>query len=329
MCRLRCRVRTPEATKTLRCATVPEFPEQGGSGRPGREVYAGFRFPGNPPAPYPRRESVDAWGWVWEFAEFQFLTAEEVAWRSGERVFAAGLAHSLVALVTHGSGGWQVGDRTQLIQEGEVVWVPEGSPHGVRVGARGCRAIAVRFTARVAGAHCLLSLLGFPTAIRDPTGSERGFHELVRLQHHQPGGWRQRASALVAELVLRTVHEHPDKLDPAASVRRLRALRWLCPVLHLADRSGPGIAVAAMAKALACSPTHLRRVFRECLGTSPHAWLAERRLKKAADLLVSTDQSVEQVARGIGYESLSHFHRAFKRRFGCTPAEYRVRTRVP
>lgn len=306
-----------------------EFPQERGSGRPEREVYAGFRFPGNPPAPYPRRESVDAWGWVWEFAEFGFLAAEQVAWRSGEQVFAAGLPHSLVALVTHGSGGWQIGERAQLIREGEVVWVPEGSPHGMRPGVRGCQAITVRFTARVAGAHCLLTLLGFPTAVRDSPGPEQIFHELVRLHHFRPGGWEQRARALVAELVLRTVHEYPDQLDPAASVRKLRALRWLCPVLHLADRSGPRIAVAAMAKALAWSPTHLRRVFREYLGTSPHAWLAERRLKKAADLLVTTDQSVEQVARAIGYESLSHFHRAFKRRFGCTPAEYRGRIRVP
>lgn len=279
--------------------------------------------------PYPRCEVVEAWGWVWEYAEFQFLSAEELAWPPGQKGSVPGFPHSTATVLVRGTAVWQVGDRRVEAEEGDLLWIAEGSPQAFRAGASGCRAFAARFTARAAGAQCLLALLGFPDRIRGAGAAEADLRELVRLQRYKPAGWRQRATGLVAGLVLRVVHEHPEKLSPALGVRQLRALRWLCPVLHLADRSGPAVAVREMAEALAWSPSHLRRVFRECLGTSPREWLLERRLRKAADLLVATEHSVEEVARAVGYESLSHFHRAFKRRFGCTPGVYRSRLLAP
>lgn len=274
--------------------------------------------------PYPRCEAVDAWGWVWEHAEFRFLGAEESARPEGWS--SPGLEpHSTVVLVVEGAATCTVAGRPVAARDGDLLWVPESTPYAVRTRGPVWHAVGVRFTARVAGAHCLLSLLGFPPVVRDLQGALQDFRELVRLQRYTPGGWRQRASALVAALVLRVVHEQPHHLTPDAAVRQLRALRWLCPVLQLAGRSDGRVAVQDVARALSWSATHLRRVFRAALGVSPHQWLLERRLKRAADLLATTEQPVEEVARVAGYESVSHFHRSFKRRFGCTPAQYRAR----
>jgi len=277
--------------------------------------------------PYPRREAVEAWAWVWDYAEFQFLSAEEARLPAGWNPSTAGAAHSTVVLLAEGDAACRVGERVTTARAGDLVWVPEGLPAGFRVRGREGLAVAVRFAARLAGAQCLLALLGFPPVVRG-LGAEGEFREMVRLQRYAPGGWRQRATALLTSLVLRVVQERPEELSPAATVRQLRALRWLCPALRFADQPEARLSVREMARALACSATHLRRVFRESLGTSPGEWLRERRLRRAADLLVATDQSVEQVARAVGYESLSHFHRSFRLRFGCTPAEYRVRVRV-
>jgi len=51
--------------------------------------------------------------------------------------------------------------------------------------------------------------------------------------------------------------------------------------------------------------------------------LLERRLRKAAQLLQTTDKTVQQIADECGFESLSHFSRYFKAKFGITPSQYR------
>jgi transcriptional regulator GlxA family with amidase domain len=53
------------------------------------------------------------------------------------------------------------------------------------------------------------------------------------------------------------------------------------------------------------------------------AYLAQWRLKLAAELLTSTDDSIAQVAAAVGYGSEAAFNRAFRRQFDCPPAQFR------
>jgi len=53
------------------------------------------------------------------------------------------------------------------------------------------------------------------------------------------------------------------------------------------------------------------------------AYLAQWRLKLGAEILQSTEDSVEEVAVAVGYGSAAAFSRAFKREFDCAPAQFR------
>ncbi|MFC7743619.1 helix-turn-helix transcriptional regulator [Nocardiopsis composta] len=76
-------------------------------------------------------------------------------------------------------------------------------------------------------------------------------------------------------------------------------------------------------------PTHLRRSFRSAFGESPHAYLCRRRIERACRLLRSTDLSVTDIARAVGYESLGTFTRRFVRMVGETPTRHRARGPLP
>jgi transcriptional regulator GlxA family with amidase domain len=52
-------------------------------------------------------------------------------------------------------------------------------------------------------------------------------------------------------------------------------------------------------------------------------YLADWRLELAAEALRTTTLGVAEVATRVGYESEAAFNRAFKRRFGKPPAQYR------
>jgi AraC-like DNA-binding protein len=56
---------------------------------------------------------------------------------------------------------------------------------------------------------------------------------------------------------------------------------------------------------------------------TPGKWLMKKRLDYSANLLLSGDLSVSQVAYESGFEDLSHFSRAFKEKMGMNPTEFR------
>jgi AraC-like DNA-binding protein len=50
----------------------------------------------------------------------------------------------------------------------------------------------------------------------------------------------------------------------------------------------------------------------------------DRRLSRAAELLVSTDQSIDHIAETCGFANRYYFTRVFAQRMGCPPARYRT-----
>ena len=87
------------------------------------------------------------------------------------------------------------------------------------------------------------------------------------------------------------------------------------------------LTVAVVAPALASSPRQVQRAFEEVGETSFSAVLREARLRAAAELLAEQPLTVRQVSLLVGYRQPAHFAKAFRRRWGVTPAQYRDRAR--
>jgi AraC-like DNA-binding protein len=66
-----------------------------------------------------------------------------------------------------------------------------------------------------------------------------------------------------------------------------------------------------------------KRDFHNHYDTTPGKWLLSRRLGHAANILISQDSNVSQVAFDSGFEDVSHFSRVFKDKFNSTPSAYR------
>ena len=67
----------------------------------------------------------------------------------------------------------------------------------------------------------------------------------------------------------------------------------------------------------------LSRLIRRKTGKSYTELVQEKRLSQAAWLLKNTDMRVDEIARSVGYENVSYFHRLFHHRFVCSPKHYR------
>jgi AraC family transcriptional regulator, exoenzyme S synthesis regulatory protein ExsA len=62
-----------------------------------------------------------------------------------------------------------------------------------------------------------------------------------------------------------------------------------------------------------------KRDFQDKFDTSPALWIKNKRLEYAGLQLENTDKNVSEISMEIGYESVSHFIKAFKEKFGKTP----------
>ena len=78
------------------------------------------------------------------------------------------------------------------------------------------------------------------------------------------------------------------------------------------------------AESLFISERQLMRITRKRYGTTFRQTLQNKRLDVAAKLLCETDDSAAEISRKVGFQSVSHFYRAFGKRFGLTPNAYRI-----
>lgn len=88
---------------------------------------------------------------------------------------------------------------------------------------------------------------------------------------------------------------------------------------------GTDLSVDVLAAFAHRSPRHFSRIFRHAFRMSPAAYVQARRLERARDLLGSSRRSVSRLAAMLGYTSDDNFRRAFERRFGVSPMNYRQR----
>jgi AraC-like DNA-binding protein len=87
--------------------------------------------------------------------------------------------------------------------------------------------------------------------------------------------------------------------------------------------------VSDLARRVGLSRTRLAERFRHFLEESPMAYLTRWRLKLGAEILLSSEGGVAEVAAAVGYGSGATFNRAFKREFGCPPAQFRRNHKAP
>lgn len=91
-------------------------------------------------------------------------------------------------------------------------------------------------------------------------------------------------------------------------------------------RKDQEIRIEEIAESLKISSGYALEVFQKVYGLSPRRYLSQLKLQEAKQLLHQPDLALTRIADMLGYSSLSHFSRQFKRWTGMSPREYRQTT---
>jgi AraC-like DNA-binding protein/mannose-6-phosphate isomerase-like protein (cupin superfamily) len=157
---------------------------------------------------------------------------------------------------------------------------------------------------------------GFPWQTDDFADAEPDFRRLQAEFEQQRLGSARMTDALVACLVVELGRRCRIDLEPG----RIGADDLRGSVLYVDRHFREPISLAGAAARAHLSPNYFSERFRQYTGQPFQVYLQERRLRFARSLLASTRLSVTEVCHAAGFNSLSHFGRAYRRRYGMPPS---------
>ncbi len=147
---------------------------------------------------------------------------------------------------------------------------------------------------------------------------------LDALAREEPGraGWHLRVQSAAAWALARGLEQvdtstlgFPETPDGDAAVAL--ALRTI------EQRLADPLTIAALAAPSGLSEDHFARRFVRVTGRPAMRWLQERRVANAADRLIHSLATLDDIARATGFANRFHFTRVFTRLIGTPPATYR------
>jgi AraC family transcriptional regulator len=133
--------------------------------------------------------------------------------------------------------------------------------------------------------------------------------------------------ALAVELIGVLAREHaeiPTSRPPIALAKGWLDQKRLDRVLQFIDANlDTDISINDLANAACFSLFHFVRAFRLATGKPPHAYISERRLDRARQLLAYSDASLVDISLTCRFSGQANFTKAFTRAMGISPGRYR------
>ena len=128
--------------------------------------------------------------------------------------------------------------------------------------------------------------------------------------------------AKISEHVAKSQDNTPDLADEQISKEDRDFINRLVDVIHV-QMSKDDINIDHIAAALSLNRKQLRSKVISITGLTPVAYVLQVRLNYARRMISNEDISMTAIASKCGFQSLSHFSRAFKQQFGISPLQYR------
>jgi AraC family transcriptional regulator of arabinose operon len=114
-----------------------------------------------------------------------------------------------------------------------------------------------------------------------------------------------------------------DEINPARGHAQ-RDARIEQVLEYIAAQHVQALDLEALARRVYLSPSRFAHLFKMQLRQAPMQYVEQYRLARAAEKLLSSGDSIEQIAAAVGFSNAFHFSTRFRKRFGQSPRSYRL-----
>ena len=134
----------------------------------------------------------------------------------------------------------------------------------------------------------------------------------------------QKDEIILQSLVFKLIHTIINDSNKTAKINHLNTN---CTTIenslkYIKENLTEDLSLENVAEKMSLSPVYFHNIFKKSVGMTLRDYVEEQRLKKAINLLTSTNYSLTQIAYECGLSSQSYFSYVFKRRMKTTPRDY-------
>lgn len=166
-------------------------------------------------------------------------------------------------------------------------------------------------------------LINMPNFI--PTTNQEYYHNLFRRILRHCNGESDRDRIILQSLVLDLIYnletdsikQNNKKYANSSSKEIIEQI-----IKHIKNNLTDDLTLDGLSKYASLSPVYLHNLFKTSTGKTLRDFVEEQRIKKAINLLTSTDYTLTKIAFECGFSSQSYFSYVFKRRTKMTPRQY-------
>lgn len=137
-------------------------------------------------------------------------------------------------------------------------------------------------------------------------------------------GYELKVKGLFYEMLYILITRFMKAEEDQGSIRQKRNLDRLSRITsYMKKNYNQDITLEGVADEFGFSPTYLSRMFKRYADVSYKAYLLDLRTEYSFREMMNTDHSLSQVAVNNGFPNSRAFAKAFVKRYGCLPSEYR------
>jgi len=154
--------------------------------------------------------------------------------------------------------------------------------------------------------------------VRDTTGYTRIFEEILNTRSEGSAlalEVSQKISVLLHKIIEEIISQRILPKDDNDFVKKIRQ--------YIEKHYMTNITIEELASHMFMTPENIIRTFKKYTDCTLHAYLKKHRITVACQLLHTTDLSVREVARRVGYRSASSFAAEFRSLKGISPTQFR------
>lgn len=233
----------------------------------------------------------------------------------------------------------QVGRGNYDIQDGDIVLIPAGTPHG----ATKLSEAAVDFYAFLVHinflssfendaiqqnylSHIFLKGKDLPCIFHKEDSHTSELQKLLALilenYINEPIGYELRIKAKLMELFAEMIQQNAQLLDIDSEVHY--AGEWVQKFFtYVQAHYQEPFSLVSLASFVNMSEGYLCRSIKKLFRQTPMEFVNQYRLLRALVFLEQSDKKISCIAEETGFSSINRFTQEFKKSKGCTPREYR------
>ena len=225
----------------------------------------------------------------------------------------------LLVYVCRGVFHLEVDGRTYAAQAGQVVFFDCCQPH-YYYASDGLEFYYLHFDGPQA--HALCQYIGRTSGVViDGPGNAEVRRELTDMVHmHEQNGSESVLAASGRIYRMLTLLDNPV-LSPQLKKHGEAISR---AVQYIRSNVGKKITLHELAEMAGLSDYYFSRLFKEITGLSPSNFIIYSRIDQAKAMLASSDLTLPQIARQVGYPNSSNLIVQFTHRVGCSPPQFRA-----